>query len=374
MQTSNDHRGSSSDNFQSSKFQSNCKRDLVQNSSILSVSNNFKSNFADSMTFLLLGIQTLAESIYFRFPMLDSSKTMSRLRFEKEFAVKYVILILLIQHVVSNSSLLPHINLDLRSNIVYSCNYSDPISSYSFESSGIPCSSMYVNSTINNNFVGKFSAPFVESIYELKTVRARRCYKVKLITSCEQKWFSQNEIKRRYEALDVDRAECEGNGACMHCTIDTFYPAPNCKTFTWGIVEETVVKVFGSDAVAYQDNLGTVSYGGISTTDEMISLGGSLKEKLYYRKVDVAEPRMADFIINPSTGDLISFELKMLLRKIDKTITFRDKQWYVYDNNHLVEKQAIDKQIEDLLTNKLVDPSKTTTTAEPIPSSRAIDD
>lgn len=240
------------------------------------------------------------------------------------------------------------IALNMASSMIHVCDYNAPITSLDFISSGMPCSSMYVNSTIQTNHIYTFNATFIESINEMKVIEGRQCYKLELYTGCVQNWFSANEIKRRFVAKDISRDECFSGDVCMNCDLFDHYPQEDCRVWTWGNLEKMNTKTFGYNVNVYQNALGQVSYGGMTTFDDVFIMGGVYNEKLFFKKVANKVPSTLQLILNPDTRSLISLEMRRLLQYSNKTVEYNNESWYLYDNNHLVNKKHVDDQLQKI--------------------------
>ena len=127
----------------------------------------------------------------------------------------------------------------------------------------------------------------------------------------------------------------------MKCAIADKYLSEDCRSFTFGdnVVKSTVV--FGEDVVAYQNGLGVVSYGGISSIEQDIKVGVELEERLFYDIHSVVVEKYGNFSINPNTWDLISSDMRRLLKSSNTTIKFDNNEYIVYDDDHLVKKSDI---------------------------------
>lgn len=239
--------------------------------------------------------------------------------------------------------------LDQQSNVIYACDYSAPTHSIEYQPSGLPCSSIYVNSSVLNNFLTTFTADQIESIWTLSVNSAKRCFKLKLTTSCKQKWLSDNEISKTFQKLDTTRDECLGSNTCNNCEVSGQYLSPYCESFNFGTTNVDTTKVFTSNEIIYQNVLGETMYNKLSTYDDVMYLGGDYGEKMYFEKLPLVEPKKANFTINPITKELLSLDLKKIMVYENRTINHLDRVWYVYDGSHLVDKKAIDDAIQKVL-------------------------
>ena len=172
--------------------------------------------------------------------------------------------------------------LDKINSPVFVCEYQNPLSSILLESSGIPCSSMYVNATVVNKLDFNFTAAVIEGINTLKVITGRRCYKLKLTTICIQKWFEANKISKETEALSHTRDECYDAKACVNCEVGMQYPSPICEAGTFGRNPNSKEVVFVLDTPVYQNLLGETSFGLYNTKDSQMYIGGDYKESVYF--------------------------------------------------------------------------------------------
>jgi len=237
---------------------------------------------------------------------------------------------------------IPEIILGSRSSIIYACDYISPIVSIPYQSSSMPCSSIYTNSSALNNFQGSFEAAYIEAIDKQRTISARKCFKLKLVTWCKQRWLRANEIGRRTETQLVTRDECFGSKVCQNCEISSQYPSEKCETFTFGesAVDRTVV--FSSSVVVFQNMIGECSYGGIKTINDYFELGGDYKEIVFFTKLPDESASRGNFLLNPESMEILSYGLRRLLPFSNKTVSFNSTDWYLYDSNHLIEKAPVD--------------------------------
>lgn len=237
------------------------------------------------------------------------------------------------------------LKLEANSSLLFVCDYAAPLASFDFVSSGMPCSGMYVNSTVQSNFKYEFNASFVESINELKVIEGRKCFRLELYTGCEQHWLSANTVKRRFEKREVSRDQCFSGDVCLNCEISSQYPQEDCRVWTFGNLEKSITKTFGTNVPVYQNAIGRVNYGGVNTNDDMFVLGGDYGEKVYFKKVDNKEPVKTKLILNPDSLALISLDMRRLLQFSGQSAEYNSTMWYLYDNNHLVSKIELDAQL-----------------------------
>lgn len=238
---------------------------------------------------------------------------------------------------------LPKYELDQSSSVVYTCDYNSPQTSLDFSSSGMPCSGLYTNSTALNRYALTFDAQLIESIKLVKIAKARRCFRLKLMTKCTQHWFIPNEITRSTSTETVSRSDCYSDSACIGCEISSHYPQENCEVFTFGKSEVSVIKTFVTEVDVYQDVLGQTTYKSLNTFDDYLYLGGDYKEKVFFTSPPPAKPRNMTFTINPSSYSLISYELRRIMTFSNSSVEYGGQTWYLYDNNHLVSKDSVDK-------------------------------
>jgi len=233
--------------------------------------------------------------------------------------------------------------LKSESAVVYACDYkSPPITTLDFVSSNMPCNNLYPNSTVVNHFDKTFKADMIESIKTLSVNKGRRCFKLKLTTSCRQRWFQPNVVSRSVSREEESRDECFGNGVCIGCEISNQYPQENCEVFTFGKNEVSVTKVFVVEVDIYQNLLGETSYKGLTTKDNYMTLGGEYGEKLFFYKLDTPGPKAVNFTLNVKNNNLLSFDVQRIFTFDNQIIEFQNRQWYLYDGNHLVDKKSVD--------------------------------
>lgn len=238
--------------------------------------------------------------------------------------------------------------LDQTSSIAFTCDYNKPTISLDFYTSGMSCNLLYTNSTIQNNFNRTFNAFYIESIRTLTTLKARRCFKLKLTTSCQQRWLLPNIVSRSTETLTVSRDECYSLSACIGCEVANTYPQEDCEVFTFGKNNVEKILVFAKEVDVYQNVIGEVSYNSLSTFDDYFNLGGSYAEKVFFSKGTLADPVFTNFIINPTTKDIIHFSSKRLMKFSNESMRFQDREWYLYEGSHLISKVEVDKEIIDI--------------------------
>ncbi len=271
----------------------------------------------------------------------------------------------------------------------YACDYSTSLSSIELNESGMPCSSMYVNSTTLNYFRTTFIALVIENIRSLKLVSGKRCYKLKLSTFCEQRWFLPNLITRSFTALPVTKEECYSSNACFNCEVSSQYPQEDCEVFTFGKSEKSTEKTFAQNVQVYQSVVGESSYLGLNTQDNYISLGGDYDEKVFFPLAPPAEAKNMSFLVNPNTYSLLSYDMRRLLTFDNRTIDYGGKLWYLYEGNHLVLKEQIDTAVanqsvveaspssyirsnEDLPIQQLTSPTRSIKSTSLVPSSTSL--
>jgi hypothetical protein len=231
--------------------------------------------------------------------------------------------------------------LNPKLSVVHACDYSNPLTSLPFVSSSMPCSGIYTNSGAMNDFKYTFNSSYIESINELKTIKAKKCFKLELTTWCKQHWALPNEDGRESKTLTVTRDECFSSTTCFNCEVESQYPLKNCEVFTWGRSDVKVTKVFSSDVIVFQNVIGDSSYGGMTTKEEYFLLGGNYDERVFFQKLPTAPPKVGKFIINPSNQDLLSYDLRRLMSVTNSTYEFASDVWVLYDNDHLVLKSPI---------------------------------
>lgn len=243
--------------------------------------------------------------------------------------------------------------LSPRENILYGCDYKDPKASTKFASSGMPCSSLYTSSGLKNDLTLQVSLSYIESIQELAVVKGIRCFKLELVTACKTKWLAPNEESRYFNVLQNTRAECESSNVCTNCEIATQYSDALCETFTFGWVDRKKQVVFRTDVSVYQNIVGRSEYGGLSSYDDMIAIGGSYSENVYFRKAPEADAKLGMFVINPSSRDLLSMTLRRLLKFTNETRSYKGTDWYLYDNNHLFHKETLEAALIAIAPRRL---------------------
>lgn len=239
----------------------------------------------------------------------------------------------------------PYYHLTQSSTFLHVCSPSNVLASYELADDTMPCNFMYPSSAVENDYLPKFEASYIESFTALTTITARRCYKLKLKTHCRQKWFSSNEVWHDYEVLDVDRGQCTASNVCKNCAIADKYTAFDCRVWTFGDRSIDVEVVFASDVIVHQNSLGQVFYGGLTTTETVFNLGGDLREKVFFDLVPTVVEVVGTFSMNPSTMELISYDMRRILKYSNRNITFQSKTYAVYDEDHLVEAGVIFSRI-----------------------------
>lgn len=227
------------------------------------------------------------------------------------------------------------------STFLHVCNQADTISSYELSEDTMPCNFLYPSSAVENNFLPKFNASYVESFTALTTTKARRCYKLSLRSHCSQKWLSPNEMWKDFEVFDVDRGACLGSSPCVGCNIADKYPAYDCRTWVFGDNVVSTIVVFAQEVIVHQNSLGQVFYGGLTTVEPVINIGGNLREKVFFDIVPTVVEKVGTFSINPSTLDLISYDMRRLLKSSKRNVTFQNEPYAVYDEDHLVNANSI---------------------------------
>jgi hypothetical protein len=242
--------------------------------------------------------------------------------------------------------------LDSTSSVVYACDYNAPTSSVDYATTGMPCSALYTSSSVLNKFEKSFSAQQVESISTMRVNHAKKCFKVKLTTSCEQRWFLPNLVTRLPPAAEeVSRDECLSSNSCLNCEVSSQYPQEDCEVFTFGKNLMSTTRVFSTNVEVHQNVIGETKYAGKTTLDDFMYLGGDLKEKVYFVKLPDLAPTTTTFTVNPDTGALVSYDLQRILKPNGDVIRYVGRDWYVYDSNHLVDKTAVDNAIAEYKTS-----------------------
>lgn len=233
-------------------------------------------------------------------------------------------------------------------NVVFGCDYKDPKTSTRFASSAMACSSLYTSSAIQNNMNLAARLSFVESIQELSVVKGIRCFKLELVTACRQRWLQSNEESRYYHVKEHTRDECMAANTCRNCEIANNYASAVCEVFTfgWNDIKKTVV--FTTEVPVYQNLIGRSEYGGKSSYDDVIDIGGTYSEKVYFVKAQETLPKVNLFMMNPATKDLLSLTMRRLLKFSGEVRSYLGINWYLYDNNHLFHKDQVDSTAASL--------------------------
>ncbi len=217
------------------------------------------------------------------------------------------------------------------------CDYTKPISAIQIQGSGLPCSDIYTSSLNTDAIIPNTPLKIIHDTNALSAVEGRRCYKLKLHTSCRQRWFSSNEILRYTETIDVNRADCMSSSTCMNCQISEKYLPEQCKTFDfgWNIVTNTIT--FGFPETVFADKIGGYTFSGNRSTENFFKLGGSYKEMLFFDHIDF------DIYINNTSGYYDSTTHMLVIPRLRKLIfysgfnvTYNGETWMIYDTNNYV--------------------------------------
>lgn len=235
--------------------------------------------------------------------------------------------------------------------ILRACSTSEPLSSIRIEPQEMPCNYLYPRSTIQNNFIPKFQASYIESFTALIVNMGKRCFKLELSTSCTQKWFSSNEITRAYTTLDVTRADCYGPNTCSNCEISSQYLPEDCRSMTFGANVVKKVVVFTTSVNVYQNQIGQSFYGPLSTLDNEFIVGGDYKEKVFFEPKETAKPTDGEFTINPSTKELLSYSMRRIMKSSNRTLDFKGVTYSVYDDDHLIRRADIESALAKLASS-----------------------
>ena len=235
----------------------------------------------------------------------------------------------------------PMFSISPSSTFLHVCDQAEILSSYQLTDDTMPCNFLYPSSAVENNYLPKFNASYVESFTALTPVKARRCYRLILKSHCRQKWLSPNEMWQDYEVLDVERQACDSSSACVSCGIAEKYPAYDCRPWVFGDNIVSVTVVFAQEVIVHQNSLGQAFYGGLTTSEPIFNLGGELREKVFFQIVPTVIERIGSFSVNPSTLDLISYDMRRLLKYSRRNITFEGRDYAVYDEDHLVDAAVI---------------------------------
>ena len=241
--------------------------------------------------------------------------------------------------------------LSPRSTIVRACSYDQPLASISISHEGMPCNFLYPNSSLQNGFLSRFNATFIESFTTLKVVSGIRCFKLEMVTSCTQKWFQSNQITRYYNVLVASRQDCLGSGTCSNCEIAGQYLPEVCEVSTFGPKEVKKTVVYTNQVVVHQNKLSQAFYAGITTTVQEFNLGGDLKEKVYFTFADFDDRTTGEFSVNPHTLAVISYDMRRILANSNNTTTYMGDLYYIYEQNHLILQKAVDEEVARLKTN-----------------------
>lgn len=228
--------------------------------------------------------------------------------------------------------------------MVHACSYSEQLSSIQISHEGMPCNSLYTNSSLQAGFLTKFNASFVESFSVLQPLTGVRCFKLEMVTSCTQKWFTSNEISRYYNVLTATRQDCLAAGTCRNCEVSGQYLPEVCQVSTFGPNEVKRTVVYTKDVVVYQNKVGQAFYAGITTTSQDISVGGTFSEMVFFTFADKDDSQIGMFSVNPFSLAVISYDMRRILTNTNITVQYRGDDYYVYEQNHLIHKKTVDEQ------------------------------
>lgn len=162
------------------------------------------------------------------------------------------------------------------------CDYSKPVTAVKLDGLGLPCSEIYTPALNQSGLVKNLTVDTIKDFHSLTTVKATRCFRLKLVTACKQRWAAADEIVTRYEVLSFSYDECISDSGCMNCEVSGQYPPPKCETWTWGFVDRENTVLFKRSEVVFVNRIGEYSYGGSTTTGKTFYLGGTFKESIMF--------------------------------------------------------------------------------------------
>jgi len=237
------------------------------------------------------------------------------------------------------------LELNSKSSIIHACSYSNPITSIRLNPSEMPCNHRYQMATIQNDYLLKVNLTHIESFTALQVNKGKKCFKLELATNCIQRWFSANEITKTLGPMSFTREECLSGVSCVNCEVALEYPPEDCRTFTFGLNQVRKTVLFSSEVVLYQDKIGQTFYGGVSTYDQEINVGGQYATKIYFNALPVTEEMVGEFTINQYTNEMISYDLRRLIKPSNRTILFKNKNFTVYDEDILISTDELQSAI-----------------------------